>query len=848
MQTKVLEVPELALILLVGSSGSGKSTFAAQHFLPSEVVSSDRCRLWVNDDENDQSSTQDAFALLHTLVQLRLKRGRLTVVDATNLRQEDRQALVAIARAAHVLPVAIVFNIDEAICWERNQNREDRPFGRGVLKSHRHLMRQTVRSIRKKEGFTRVYFFDSPESLEPVQVQRTRLWNNRKDETGPFDIIGDIHGCFDELIALIKLMDYEIQLENGCWTLTHPANRKLVFVGDLVDRGPKSPEVLHLVMDLVGQNQAICVNGNHDEKLSRYLAGRNVKIAHGLEQTIEQLQSVEPDQITQFKTFLSGLVSHYVLDEGRLVVCHAGIREEFIGRGSPQIRQFCLYGDTTGEIDEFGLPVRYPWANDYNGSALIVYGHTPVPEVDWVNNTVNLDTGCVFGGRLTALRYPEKSIVSIPAQKTYYEPLRPIANETTNSVRNPLDWQALTGFRHLQLGDRDRVGILPGQLVSAAEVLARFSVDPGWLIYLPPTMSPCETAPEGPFLERPQEALAYYRKQEVHRVVCQAKHMGSRAIVVLARDPTTAAQKFAISEPKLGCVYTRTGRPFFLDPLLERSFLERLHLCLNKAGWWDLNPNWYLLDCEILPWSAKAQSLLEQQYAPVGLAAKTQLEQLKSWLEQSITNGLADVSQLVSRTTARLAQVEAYTRTYQGYCWQTNQLQGYRVAPFHILAQEGSCHFDKPHSWHLHQIDRLVEKDPDFIQSTERLWLDLNEPGADAKATEWWSSLLERGGEGMVVKPENFWLDNGKFLTQPAIKCRGKDYLRIIYGPEYDSPDHLERLRKRGLVRKRKLAEKESRLGHYALHQFVANGPWLKVQQAVLAILALESEPLDPRL
>lgn len=249
---------------------------------------------------------------------------------------------------------------------------------------------------------------------------------NKRHEHGPFDIVGDVHGCFGELKQLLEQLGYRIQQEtkgdgNFRYAVTPPAGRRVFFVGDLVDRGPASNECLRLAMGMVEDGVALCVQGNHEAKLCRKLAGKNVKVRHGLEQTLAQLATESPAFIERVKVFIDGLPGHCVLDDGRLVVAHAGMKEEYQGRVSGKAHAFALYGETTGETDEFGFPVRYPWAQDYRGEALVVYGHTPVPEAEFINNTICIDTGCVFGGKLTALRYPEKELVSVPAAKTYYE-------------------------------------------------------------------------------------------------------------------------------------------------------------------------------------------------------------------------------------------------------------------------------------------------------------------------------------------------------------------------------------------------------------------------------------------
>ncbi|MDW8215652.1 MAG: polynucleotide kinase-phosphatase, partial [Roseiflexaceae bacterium] len=413
-----ITIPELSLVVLVGPSGAGKSTFARKHFKATEVLSSDFCRGLVSDDENNQSATKDAFEVLHFIAAKRLAAGRLTVVDATNVQPEARKPLVDLARQYHCLPVAIVFDLPEEICHERNRNRPDRNFGRHVVRQQSQQMRRSLRGL-EREGFRHVFVLSSPEEVEKVTIARQPLRNNRRDDHGPFDIIGDIHGCRSELETLLGRLGYDINAAR------HPDGRKVIFLGDLVDRGPDTPGVLRIVMKMVEAGAALCVPGNHDIKLLRKLRGKDVQITHGLAESLAQLEREPPEFRKQVMDFIDSLVSHYVLDDGKLVVAHAGMKESMQGRASAQVRDFALYGETTGETDEFGLPVRHNWAAEYRGRAMVVYGHTPVPEPEWLNGTINIDTGCVFGGRLTALRYPEKELVSVPAERTWCQPAKP---------------------------------------------------------------------------------------------------------------------------------------------------------------------------------------------------------------------------------------------------------------------------------------------------------------------------------------------------------------------------------------------------------------------------------------
>src|SRR6185503_4721527 len=332
-----------------------------------------------------------------------------------------------------------------------------------------------------------------------------------KDEHGPFDIIGDVHGCYDELHALLTELGYEI---NSHFEARHPDGRKAVFLGDLVDRGPKIPEVLKLVMTMTGAGQALAVPGNHDTKLMRKLRGRDVQITHGLAESLQQLEGESQEFKEQVASYIDSLVSHYVLDDGRLVVAHAGLKEALQGRGSGKVRDFALYGETTGETDEFGLPVRYNWAAEYRGQAMVVYGHTPVPEPEWLNRTINIDTGCVFGGKLTALRYPEREFVSVPALQTYYEPAKPFLPEEEQAPAltaqqkydDVLDIEDVLGKRIVSTRLYRNVTIREENGIPALEGMTRFATDPKCRIYLPPTMSPPETSREPGMLEHPAEA------------------------------------------------------------------------------------------------------------------------------------------------------------------------------------------------------------------------------------------------------------------------------------------------------------------------------------------------------
>ncbi|MFB6842629.1 polynucleotide kinase-phosphatase [Streptomyces sp. NPDC056361] len=841
--TRNLPVTDLSLVVLVGATGSGKSTFARRHFKPTEVVSSDFCRGLVADDENDQSVSKDAFDVLHYIVGKRLEAGRLTVVDATNVQQEARRQLVQLARTHDVLPIAIVLDLPEEVCRSRNAGRPDRAdMPAHVIQRHRRELRRSLRGL-EREGFRKVHVLRSVEEVEDAGIVLERRFNDLRHLTGPFDVIGDVHGCRSELETLLAKLGYV----DG----HHPEGRTAVFVGDLVDRGPDSPGVLRRVMAMVAAGDALCVPGNHENKLGRWLKGRKVQETHGLAETIEQLAGESDAFRAEVAEFIDGLVSHYVLDGGNLVVCHAGLPEKYHGRTSGRVRSHALYGDTTGETDEFGLPVRYPWAEEYRGRATVVYGHTPVPNTSWVNNTICLDTGAVFGGRMTALRWPERELVDVPAERVWYEPARPLATEAPGGHQGrPLDLADVRGRRIVETRQLGNVAVREENAAAALEVMSRFAVDPRLLAYLPPTMAPTAASRAEGYLEHPAEAFAQYRADGVERVVCEEKHMGSRAVALVCRDEEAARERFGVTGVT-GALHTRTGRPFFDDEAVTEEVLGRLRTAIGAAGLWEeLDTDWLLLDGELMPWSLKSAGLLRAQYAAVGAASGAVFPGAVDALERAVGRGVEGIDGLLARQRERAVDAAAFTAAYRRYCWPTEGLDGVRFAPFQLLAARGRSLAGVPHDTQLAWLDRLVEHDPTgLLQVTRRLVVDTGDEASLRAGTDWWLDLTGAGGEGMVVKPLAALVRDAKGrLAQPGVKVRGREYLRIIYGPEYTRPENLERLRQRFLGHKRSLALREYALGLEALDRLADGEPLWRVHEAVFAVLALESEPVDPRL
>ena len=592
------------------------------------------------------------------------------------MQSDPRRQLIELARAHDVLPVAIVLDLPERVCLDRNAARPDRDFGDAVVRRQRDQLRRSLKGL-AREGFRTVHVLRTEQEVADAVVVRRKLLTDFRDDHGPFDVIGDVHGCRDELESLLARLGYTVVNDDHGRAVDAipPVGRKAVFVGDLVDRGPDSPGVLRLVMGMVAAGHARCVAGNHESKLVKALRGRKVQVSHGLETTLAQLAAESAEFRASVETFCYDLLSHLVLDNGNLVVAHAGLKEAYHGRASARVRSFALYGDTTGETDEFGLPVRLPWANDYRGRAMVLYGHTPTPTAEWVNNTMCLDTGCVFGGTLTALRYPEKELVGVPAEREWYPPAKPFLAPSRGGratrPRRPFDHRRVgstqyrdplgrKGFRPCgERGGRTR-GDEPVRPRAAPAALP--AADHGTH----------EHGTIGEFLEHPGSAFEAYRRSGVTRVICEEKHMGSRAVVLVCRTDEVMSGRFGVADRAGGAMHTRTGRSFFPAELTQ-EFLARVRAAAGAAGLWDeLDTDWLLLDAELLPWSVKAEELLREQYASVGAAALAAVPAAVAALQAAAQRG-QEVGALLARTRSRAANAEQFRAAYRRYVWPTSR-------------------------------------------------------------------------------------------------------------------------------------------------------------------------------
>ena len=852
--SRQLTIPDYGLVVLIGAAGAGKTTFAERSFGASEVLSSDHYRSVVGDGERSARTTRDAFDIIEQIARRRLRARLLTVIDATNVQDDDRKRWVEIARGEHAPVSAIVLDLNERDCQEQNAGRGDgaRP-GHVVRRQWRALQRSV--KLLSKQGYRRRSRLRSPTEALEAQVVREPLDCDIRTQHGPFDVIGDVHGCRAELEALLARLGYRVEAVEATadgdgphYEVTPPAGRRAVFVGDIADRGPDSAGALALVMDAVAAGAALAIPGNHDSKLARAIEGAKVERKHGLEQTLEQIGKLPAAFAERVRAFIRSLPSHYVADGGNLVIAHAGMPEALQNRVSGAVRHFGLFGDVSGETDADGLPERRDWARDYRGEAHVVYGHTATARPEWVNNTICIDTGCAFGGRLTALRWPERELVDVEAERTYAEPKRPLATATGAKEQQSdslLDVEDVTAPMRIETRLAGSVAIGRRQGEAALELLSRFAVDPRWLIYVPPTMSPCDSARAEGLLEHPAEAFGYFRARNVREVMCEEKHMGSRAVIVAARSREAARERFGIDAPAAGCIYTRTGQPFWHDAGIEKAVLDQVRAAMEQARLWDeLATDWVCLDAEVMPWSAKGQGLIERHYEPVAAASRMGLAAALGALRAPEAGEVC--AELAERYESRAAMAAAYDEAYRRYSWPTDGIEGLQIAPFHLLATEGAVHADKPHAWHMETLARLYEHAA-VLSTTEHRVVDVDDDAEVAAATTWWTERTGAGAEGMVVKPAAFVTRGERGLVAPALKVRGREYLRIIYGPEYTSADQLERLRRRNTSRKMGLAIREFALGIEGLEAFVGREPLRRVHAAAFGVLALESEPLDPR-
>ncbi|HEV8122464.1 MAG TPA: AAA family ATPase [Candidatus Polarisedimenticolia bacterium] len=420
MPDPILAIPSPSLVLMIGPAASGKSTFCRRHFPSQAVISSDDCRAAVCGDPADQHATPAAFRLAHERLEARLQRRRLAVLDATSLEPQARAQALAIAARQHLPAIAVVLDAPAALCRKRAATRATVPLGPEVIGRHVAGLRRALPAL-PREGFAAVHHLKGEAAIAAARVRLSPLACDRREERGPFDVIGDVHGCARELAALLLRLGYR---RRGSGPFVHPLGRRAVFIGDLVDRGPRCLDAASIAMGMVEAGTGLAVLGNHDLDLAERFAGQGGLPGPGTEVTLGQLAAAPPEERRRFRrrfaAYVASRPSHLLLDAGRLAVAHAGLREEHVGRDSDAVRRFAVRGETMADLDGYGLPRRVNWALAYRGRAFVVYGHTPVREPETIGSTLNIDTGCCYGGALTAYTWPERHLVQVEASRVHY--------------------------------------------------------------------------------------------------------------------------------------------------------------------------------------------------------------------------------------------------------------------------------------------------------------------------------------------------------------------------------------------------------------------------------------------
>ncbi|KQO12038.1 polynucleotide kinase-phosphatase [Paenibacillus sp. Leaf72] len=865
---RVIRLPHAGIVLLVGPSNSGKTTLlqtliAAGKVKQTEVVSSDQFRMLVGDVEfmdwtsrsklesdiiykQYQHISAKAFEAMEGIIAMRCRLDKLTLIDATHLYEEDRKRYVELARKQHVPVVALVLDTPEEELLRRDSEREF-PRGKQRVKKQAHLFKRSLRSL-KLEGFDASYVI---KAAQLINIAFERKANPLVHEVGQgIDIIGDVHGCFQEQLELLGKLGYAPD-EAGLFR--HPEGRIPVSVGDVMSRGPESLAAMEWWRKHVEAGLAYMTDSNHGWKLARFLDGRQVELSHGDEKTAAELVEYEREHGEEAANMLKERLRVFLLQappqlvfccDGvrQLVVVHAGIRDSYIGKQSAKIQDYCRYGESDG-TDAQGKPLRKEWYNEHESGELIVWGHDPRVEPTITNQTINIDQGVVFGGHLTAYRYPEKQFVQVKARENYAgEARNPLLEGQLNRFKQPNLRKYIEGYSVLTSSYGDVA--VRGEFVKAAiDTVSHFTVPLEELVYIPPTMSPPPmTAEDERFLEHPVEAFAYYRSQGVEKMIMEKKHMGSRAIVLLFRNEAAAVPY--VGRETLGVIYTRTGRAFF-QSMLQEQVLRQLNGDLTKAEYFDrYGTDLVLLDTEIVPWNLKARELIASQYAHVAEASLMDRRAKLAKLREAKDAGKA-VQHWIDELEIKLDNAETFDQAFQQYCWDTNGLEGIRIAPFHTLAHSTASFQSEQHSWHMEHARELAACSELFMETEYKVVTDET---SELAAIRWWEEMTEQGHEGAVIKPEYFVARHKGRLIQPAIKVRGRKYLHIIYGMDYLLPENLQRLKQRKTSKKERYALKEFALGLESVERFIRKESVDRIHECVLAALSMESDSVDPRL
>lgn len=826
----IANLPSNSLILLVGISSSGKSTFAHNHFDSCEILSSDKLREVVSNDENDQTATNDAFNLLENILEARLKRGLITVIDATNLKPHFRYNYINIAKKYHFKTTAVVFDLPYDESLDRLLKRDDRDGMDNVpLERQYRTFTKHLEGI-NKEGFTSVHFLKSNEEVQNFEFDFYELkctyhqYNNK-----PYWLISNLNGCYDEFYNLLtNELGFKIKINEDSNIKYEILNadevQPICLLGDLLYGGDKPLETMNLILSLWKQNLLIATLSGNDYNVKKLLANKKINLDINLQNIKNIFSQLNQDEINTILAFFEECNDHYILHEGEVVVSYSGIYETMIGRNAESVYKQSVLGNDGNT-----------WFLNYKGTALNVYGNYITENNSVNNNTININGNCVNGYKLIAFNSLTKEIKSVNStkEKIIYDKkenlyLLPNINDYVKEMNLDSKWS------------NESIKLSANKTDEGMEFISKYSINHKALIYLPPTIPPVPSSKLEDFIEHPNEGFDYYRENGIKKVICQLKHMGSRGLILIGKNEQIMKSKFNLDG--LGEIWSRTGRQLFNDEW-RNYLLNKFKEIIDKSGLWDkLDTEWILFDGEVLPWSIKSQYLLNHEYAPVSTTANAFFDMSI----QSLMDGGEKTNELLTKFQRRKVELDKYADVYMNYA-DINEIENVKFAPFHILAHEGNNNMNNDHLWHMNNISLLYNNS--FIIETKYKVIDLMNLEEMDECCKWWFELTENQGyEGIVMKPLEFIKRNEQRLIQPALKVRGRSYLKMVYGPEYNLSENLEHHKKRNLGLKRKMATEQFIAGYESIDRFVNGNPFEDWFKAVFITYCLASEKTDARL
>jgi protein phosphatase len=829
----ILTLPQPSALIVLAPSAFPAAQWARRHFTPAQLLDPSDCQALLG--SADLPPSPQAYALAAQAFKLRMEAGTATVLLQAPLEQTGRNFIRSACRAHHMqlLVLSIELSVEELQAWAPDFDRAQWAREQDLLEQNLHFL--------GKEGVQQHFRVRGAAELDGLEVVWQPLPCDRATLGGPFDLIGSLHGCHDELLRLFVALGYSRDTRSQL--PVHPEGRLPVFLGDIADSGPACAETLSLVQAMTEAGLALAVAGNQDRQLLEHLRQDPEADPGALAPWWAHADAATRAQAL---AWLGRLPGHIVLDGGRLVAVHGGIKAEMIGRHTTAITAFCTYGSTPGERSTVQDAPIADWAADLPAGVTVAFAHQPLTRPLDAGNHVALDTACLYGGQLSAFRYPERAWVQVEASAAYLAGEWPAAAEAQAARPHALDrWtlpaELLNGRWLVQTASGFNFTLTDLQYATTLELLQNEAISPRWLIYLPPSMSPPQPATLPGFLEHPNEAFSYYEKKGQTHVVVQEKCDGPRAVVVLCRDTDAAEARFGDGSGRIGVVYSRRGRPL-LDPADENTLLAELHAAATDSGLWAaLRTDWLCLEGQLTGRRFTPGKNKEEGRIAAGVAA--------AW--PRALDLLAQSTSDAPEFLAMRAQMEAQAAAAQALARDCTPADGdegsWYFTPYHLLAAQSGDFFDRSHVWHLEQLAAFTQGNAAHVRALRTQVIDLQDHDGRRALTDWWQDLSDQGAPGIIVKPMTLELVVNQEYLQPALKVRGREALRKVYGPYYTLPDALEHHRRRSLKERRELVVRHFALGKEALQRFVAGKAHQEVLQAVfthIAISTMDDNPL----